>query len=693
MLSRISWLPVKCAFLGLLGFHGKDLEGGEDLFSYPTPYDPTVESYVSRNGLNETHLHLNGSTPAELIWLRAMVDPGRELMDFFNSYRGEEKVRELCFSVDETLSPEILLRRCRLARQLRAFLIAFSRRCEEGKNYPSPFFLSVKEPLPYTFSSTVLFEEKWQIDALNRLRKEPQIYADRAFHLYLLLKGQFLQLLVQREDLFGFDEFQKVTLQELREPEETQFCRRFRQFHGVAGRKSEIDLLEGRFSPKVSRYKNERLLLAIFNGYADYMSDHSDVEAAPSRSKAQSLSGLLREVSDLEKKSTGCLSLSLVAHFIKKRWVPQKDGYYFDSLRRDLTERALVLRDTLRQWPDLKGWIRGVDAASNEMDAPPEVFASVFRLCRRFGLEQVTYHVGEDFIHLAGGIRQIDDGLRFLELKPCDRLGHCTALGMHPRQWLDTMPGSIVLPKGEAFLDALSAWRYFRYKNNGTASRLDSVALRLGCEIFQKNLSLESLDRIMELRHLDPQFVYSAVTDRSWSWRTVSLDDDIRKEAKLVWQIREKEGNIRLEPLNRWWRDEELLERAWKDYVEVRSDFLDVQELAAYQQAVLSEISRKRLVIETLPTSNVRISQYRDMRDHHVFRWMGIPNRSLDGDPAVMVSLGTDDPGIFASSLKGEFYHLYLVLRQDLGLPDHEAMDYLKRLNERGFEYSFHLKK
>ncbi|MDM7303627.1 adenosine deaminase, partial [Klebsiella quasipneumoniae subsp. similipneumoniae] len=83
-------------------------------------------------------------------------------------------------------------------------------------------------------------------------------------------------------------------------------------------------------------------------------------------------------------------------------------------------------------------------------------------------------------------------------------------------------------------------------------------------------------------------------------------------------------------------------------------------------------VKDKRVLIETLPSSNVRISQYESFDEHHVFRWMGLPSYAKPGDPEIMVTLGSDDPGIFAGDLACEFYQLYAVL-QGLGLSDKKA--------------------
>ena len=103
----------------------------------------------------------------------------------------------------------------------------------------------------------------------------------------------------------------------------------------------------------------------------------------------------------------------------------------------------------------------------------------------------------------------------------------------------------------------------------------------------------------------------------------------------------------------------------------------------------MTEVGKRKVVIETLPSSNVRISQYHNFREHHALRWMRVPDFFPSNDPEIMVSLGSDDPGIFADDLIGEFYQLYAALRHE-GIGDKAALDYLASLNERGRQYRFH---
>ncbi|MCP4605121.1 MAG: hypothetical protein GY847_32125 [Proteobacteria bacterium] len=103
--------------------------------------------------------------------------------------------------------------------------------------------------------------------------------------------------------------------------------------------------------------------------------------------------------------------------------------------------------------PEAASAVVGIDAARGEEDTPPEVLAPAFRYLRRklpnvgfgnsFGgrLEwlpplRATFHVGESFHHPLTGLRMVHEAIRFLDLRPGDRLGHAMALGVEPKEWL-----------------------------------------------------------------------------------------------------------------------------------------------------------------------------------------------------------------------------------------------------------------
>ena len=671
------------------------------------PYDPVVEDYLEREGLHETHLHLNGSTPAEQCWLEALYQPERETVDFAikwheNSQSGS-KLRELGRVVNPVLSPAELRRQLYAARALRAWLVAAATGALANDDALPADFAELEDDIPAapdTAEPDLLLgegcsiegERHWFYLLLHRFDSRPSLTLERMLHLYLLLQNQYYRLLVQSEEQYGFDQFQKLTWTELRSSVEKNYLNRFRLMHGEM-RRSRTDCLEGRFAPKDLPTKNAALLHSILGGYWQYLDD-SALDGSRTARAPGSLSELLQDLdyklrNGMLKDRSG-MRLTLVAHFIKQQEKKIDKPYHFYSLRQNLDNHAHALIATLEEYPGLRRWMRGIDAAANELHAPPEVFASCFRLCRQAGLTRRSFHAGEDFPHLLSGIRAMLDVLELLELCEGDRIGHGTAMGINPALWMRRMPGIITLPKGDWLIDLLAAWRLLRRAGaTAEAYRVECDLAELASVLFGRDITCTALERTMRFRGLNLSYLQQAQCEpkQDWSPGITPLNDLQRAEAELVAKaVRSHRADLAL--LWEWLSDEKVRERS-RELMEVPVDYLDDRICLRMQQELMREVAERRVLIETLPSSNVRISQYQDFGEHHSLRWMGVPGFKQGGDPSIMVTLGSDDPGIFAGDLRGEFYQLYAVLR-DNGFNDRDALGFLAPINERGREYRFH---
>lgn len=116
-------------------------------------------------------------------------------------------------------------------------------------------------------------------------------------------------------------------------------------------------------------------------------------------------------------------------------------------------KQARSITALLEKETGLNGKIRGIDACSNKLYCRPEVFAQVFRYLTDLefisggnihaGRERnehrcklhATYHVGEDFLDIADGLRAIDEAVLFCGLRRGSRIGHALALGIDPYKY------------------------------------------------------------------------------------------------------------------------------------------------------------------------------------------------------------------------------------------------------------------
>lgn len=696
LMSRVSCLPIMACHQ----VFNPESANQEYSFRWPLyPYHPTVEDYISRERLHETHQHLNGSTSAEECWLGALKKPEVSVRDFEKGWASQE-MKQLCAQVDPSMTPEIFRDRLQIACNIREILC----RVAQGVELPG-WIASLQHPQQLA-NSTIMHQYKeygfatvWPTDDkysqesefcwLTRLLQKWRYGApeglERLLWIYLLIQNQYLTLLVQRDDFFGFDQFQKYTMTELREETEKSFLSRFKHAHG-AGVYSQVRYLEGRFAPKSDPKKMHKLVFSVLRGYWEYLSDHISIEWM--HNKPLTTSQVLDNLEQVEPDGK-CAELALVPHFIKRKQ-KKNEVYPFALLFNDLKSQAAILIDMLEYEPRLTRWIRGVDAAANEMHAPPELFAPLFRVLAKSGIAHITYHVGEDFPHLISGIRSIDDALRFLPLRNGDRLGHCTAIGITPNIWKRSLPLSLSMTKETRLLDLVFIWRELRSHPELLRYASDAAieAVNLAYEIFsmEEEISITTLDRVFEIRGILAQS--EGLLDELD--RPLKPESPWLEEYEYARELTETAGMTRPLMLYKQWLTSENVRKQRAEYVEVALEDLPDEAVIALQQSVMAKMADQNLAIECPPTSNTRISQYRDVSEHHIFRWLGLPSEMIEGDVMMSICLGSDDPGIFAADLKSEFYHLFVVLIRKFDLSPAEALRKVAEMNENGRVYRFH---
>lgn len=696
LMSRVSCLPVMACHQVI----NPGSASQEYRFHWPLyPYHPTVEDYITREHLHETHQHLNGSTSAEECWLDALRHPEVTVRNFEKGWVSQE-MKQLCGQIDSSLTPKTFKDRLQVANNIREIL------CRVAQGVELPEWMASLQHPQQLVDSTILHQGKeygletvwptdhkysqetefcWLTGLLEKWRYGAPEGLERLLWIYLLIQNQFLTLLVQRDDFFGFDQFQKYTMTELREETEKSYLSRFKHAHG-AGVYSQVRYLEGRFAPKSDPSKMQKLLFSVLRGYWEYLKCHMTMDWE--HSQPLNINQVLDNLEQV-KPGSMCAELALVPHFIKKK--PKKDEVYpYALLFKDLKNQAAILMDIMNHEPRLTRWIRGVDAAANEMHAPPELFGPLFRVLAKSGIAHFTYHVGEDFPHLISGIRSIDDALRFLPLRNGDRLGHCTAIGITPGIWKRSLPLSLSMTKETRLLDLVFIWRELRSHPELLRYASDAAieAVHLAHEVFslEEEISITTLDQVFELRGVLAESE-GLLGELDGPLKSKSLWLEEYERAR---ELAKKVGMKRPLKLYKQWLTSDNVRKQRAEYVEVALEYLPDEALISLQQAAMTKMADRNVAIECPPTSNTRISQYRDVNEHHIFRWMGLPSEAIEGDVPMSICLGSDDPGIFAADLKSEFYHLFVVLTRKFGLSPAEAMRKVAEVNENGRVYRFH---
>ena len=654
--------------------------------SIVSPHHPLIDDFIEENGLNETHMHLNGTTLVEQLWNHALQHPDLIFTDL-EKEKYSTRVKLLYASNPYLSEPRDYYRLLILARHLRELLLTWLYQDEHALNIAKVSVLNAmkgeEDDGQYFRNESLHFdtlnhwshisELHWQVKLQNKLKNtssDGNNLIDTCYLLYILSMNCYLRLSVQGSDQYGFDQFKKFADDGSREEIETEYKSRFFQLHGPnALGKPDLATLEARFAPKKSIEKNEKLIRNILIGFLEYAHGKTKLNLS------EDLEDLAKEVLEVKRPK-----LKLVAHFIKQKWSVENGGYYYQGLREGLVASGSQLVELLMQHPTLKQIVVGIDAAGNELDAPPEVFSSFYRYCRTSEFENFTYHVGEDFEHIVTGIRSIYDAVTFLDLKNGDRIGHATAIGICPKLWISSMPERIFIKRSD-WLDHLLFIRKIALSNVA----LDFPILKLEEDIL-KYLEELGLDHninmaqaAFDLRDIEPEVLSSYL-----SKKTSSLVGWLAAELQRI----ERFSKPHLKFLQRKWFDNNCLKKA-EELIEIQLSDTSVELMIQLQQFVQKIISEKHVVVESLPTSNVRISHYKDISEHHIFRWLQIDSRKVDGDSNMLITIGSDDPGIFATDMRNEIYHIFSTLRHEFNLDPHVALNYIKILNQNGRIYSF----
>ncbi|MGE5517201.1 MAG: hypothetical protein ACM31D_15455 [Bacteroidota bacterium] len=668
--------------------------------SLPTTHDPLVDGMIRRQRMHDLHIHLNGTTEVDAVWLDGLLQR-RAVLAQLRGNSSREEVLEQYAQIEDGLTPEKVGNRLRVARRIR--LVMVDRLAGHGA-IATPFvpdgaarFMTCQEVV----ADDLAYESLQQVyDHMHDLSRHP-IRRDYAIHrdlgemiceavmlvlifqhieekadeqmaklLYaylLILNATFQPLCVQQEDQVGFDQFQKITLNGAREATETRYIQRFSQIAYTL--EGDVALVEGRFAPKNDRHRMTRLLSTILRGFAAY---HNGKEKYDPLCEPE-----------VRRPDTG-LDLRLVAHFIKSDALAKvKDGDLcrFHRLRRQLAKQLRLLCAVRKNYRGVGNYLTGIDAAANELHTPPEVFAPIYRSARRCGFVHFTYHVGEDFEHLLSGIRAVCEALVFLDLRTGDRIGHGTALGICPHLWHDRSPAGIAKRQGD-WLDDL----VFAHTMLDGGSRhpclhgaLESRIAELSQTIYGQIYSPIILQQAWELRRLDPL----VALDRSFD--ELSLLD--RAERDEEWRpIQAARNNAQAFELFVRYHSPEVIRR-YREVISVEANFIQPEALRELQQLIITkQLNARGVAIECPPTSNVRISRYHDYKEHHLFRWLGVVSPE---EEQPLVCLASDDPGIFATNMRNEMIHVHRTLRDHFGLAEHECMSLLEALNNQGAALAF----
>ncbi|MCB1035644.1 MAG: hypothetical protein KDD47_17615, partial [Acidobacteria bacterium] len=178
------------------------------------------------------------------------------------------------------------------------------------------------------------------------------------------------------------------------------------------------------------------------------------------------------------------------AHWKASAADPFENGIRYAGFFRKKRREVSSLCWLLRTFPLSLAIVRGFDVCTDELGVPNWVMVPLLRelrcqaenaarfLAQREGAGRVsrlprahlTVHAGEDFVHLLGGLRRIDEALEHFRLKEGDRIGHGMALGVHASKWARDS-GELAVLREERLFDLVWEWSWYQQANGSPRPR------------------------------------------------------------------------------------------------------------------------------------------------------------------------------------------------------------------------------
>lgn len=419
------------------------------------------------------------------------------------------------------------------------------------------------------------------------------------------------------------------------------------------------------------------------------------------------LSEYLRLIESEKYSETNYPLIGIIYHFIKGKSKSKNCHYlyennfgdkflYYGDIKKKNNELARAILNLLNKIPEIGNYIVGIDAASGENDSEPHVFKEIFEEFRKpknmfdnsYNQTQLshslgfTYHVGEDFRDIISGLRHIDEVVEHYEFLPGDRIGHGIVLGIDIDKWRD-LNNVIFLPINEYLDNLLWEWgiynNYEELKNHENLSYLENLIYKTAEKIlgytdgitirdlydlylskFKYEIEYSSQNQDCISIHTEKKFnlqnkcEHKCFEDSKWD------RSKLRKALNCKYFVKEMEKNVSIEV------NETRLEK-----------------YRYLQNFIKEKLSSKGIIIEVNPTSNVLIGDFKSYKD------FGVENLSNPHKEEVIITVNTDDPIVFNTTLSNEYALLMEFMLKKKKYSRKEILDWLNKLRENGNNFSF----
>ena len=710
--------------------------------------------YILSKGMAENHFHLNGSAPSFMIsWIRLMNNPVYKSKEWkpFEQLQGENLAQMMpdwqndiylaaiiraflfCMLTDlhskentfgGTYAPDGVVRELleilwgkKLLAETNDNVLSILRSLLRNENlYLQGLSLDIQDyalTVPHieqdpTRIACMVFagELRFQYMVFQAIfQKEPAIEPFKnLFYAYLAIQCQLRRELVENDHRFGLGNFcrydkRKKSFFKGSDPQVQKIIPILDHLCD-----SRVRSLEARIVPDENESKLKKQITGI-----DFLVRRTLEKSSVDK---DAIDGMLNR-------------LHYVLHFVK---VPdheiKEDTIFLPFRHKEMRDN---LRSTVNGILNLREYdretasrITGIDACSNENYASPEVFAPEFRRMKNHNVRDlsdwkqplaplyVTYHVGEDFLDVTDGLRSVWEAVTFIEMGRSSRIGHGLVLGIDVADWYAKKQNRVYLSR-QALLDDCVWLLKFLEIYGELESQLRFELLQhienLFAQIYQNNnrcsdeFSLENYWNAIQLRGDNPE-VYQQVEDWKQFIQVLdnqavlmpySLRDDLK--SSTLYSVRRNQASaVKLYHRYHYDRDVRIL---GAKSIEFHVSRLMIRGIIQAQKILRTQISQKGIGVEANPSSNVLIGNFNRYEKHPIFTLndKGLFDRT--DTPNILVSINTDDQGIFDTSLENEYALLARALEQAIDSDGKPIVDqdhiygWLDHVREMGLQQSF----
>ncbi|CAM4135919.1 hypothetical protein FLSI110296_15590 [Flavobacterium sinopsychrotolerans] len=740
---------------------------GRDFFSWrPTAFSNNKRLRILlKKGLAENHFHLKGSGPVfDLSWINLMNNVNHFEKEFTalekemtlltktsNSSNSSKKtlkvlvykaayIRSKLFNHINNLNPildidltqdsnninsnDLIIKLNELNQEIGLNKKDCGHRFKHFKNTEVIDYAIPKNIHIQNLSHSYIFygERKLMYDCFKKIYNQDKDFKKfhHLFHTYLLIKAQFRAELIQVNDKIGFGNFSKYQdRKELFLPDHSIYHTAFVNLAvNDTLNHSKISSFEVRITPK-EEYSKLSESIASYNKTLKKNAIQSEKEFRPEL-----------VTSELNQKPKHFYTI----HYIKKEdklKVSSISSYVtcrHSKLRKEIKNQSIAISTLREKNIKYSESIRGIDAASSEFAASPEVFAQGFRYLKNHKLKgtlnhlkqvvsehkiYATYHAGEDFYDLVDGLRAIDECVIFLNLTQGDRIGHALALGIDAKEYYQFKKHKLMLPK-QIVLDN-TVWLLAKIRKFGIGicrnevNRLEKLYENLFSELYKDNF-----DKKNEFKN---KYFHQTIYHDAWKLRgddpylyIDTLDTDVYEKINLTYwercRINEEypkskntRKNIDVKFLNQQYHFNPKIKEDGKliKQFEVTHDYMLLVE--AVQEKMMHDIKIKNIAIECNPTSNYLIGTFKRYAKHPISKFFNLGLETspdlIKDCPQLSVSINTDDQGIFSTSLENEYALMAIAMEKEkdaFGNRKYNStmiFEWLDRIRQMGLEQSF----